>query len=160
MPDKLEMSDDATDVDEPVTRESLGRATWTFLHTLAASQPAAPSGEAAARLARFMRDFAHVYPCGPCADSFRDIVAADPPDAAAAAGGAVFARWMCRVHNAVNREIGKEEFDCSRVQERWGVCDSCASHEAELTGFAQLTGVAGMKGLPGVKARPSKEHGG
>lgn len=146
--------------EEPVDRESLGRATWTFLHTLAASQPSAPTPATATRLSRFMRDFAHLYPCGPCAESFRGIVARHPPDDAAAAGGAAFARWMCRVHNDVSRELGKEVFDCARVQERWGVCESCAIHEEELKEFAQLAGVAGMKGLPGVRpASPGAQRG-
>jgi mitochondrial FAD-linked sulfhydryl oxidase len=151
--------EDNTTGEEPVDRESLGRATWTFLHTLAASQPAKPGHDAASRLARFMRDFAQVYPCGPCAESFRGIVARHPPDAAAAAGGAVFARWMCYVHNEVNKELGKEEFDCTRVQERWGVCESCASHEDELRGFAQLAGVADVKGMPRVPVRSAPGRG-
>jgi mitochondrial FAD-linked sulfhydryl oxidase len=136
--------------EEPVDRESLGRATWTFLHTLAASQPALPpSAASAARLSRFMRDFAHIYPCGPCAESLRGIVARNAPDDAAAAGGAAFARWMCLVHNEVNAELGKDLFDCARVGARWGVCESCADHEEDLEGFARLAGVRGIKGMPG-----------
>ncbi|XP_074639499.1 FAD-linked sulfhydryl oxidase ALR-like isoform X1 [Acropora palmata] len=40
-----------------------------------------------------------------------------------------FCQWMCHMHNEVNRRIGKEEFDCSKVDERWrdgwkdGSCD-------------------------------------
>jgi len=40
-----------------------------------------------------------------------------------------FSQWMCHMHNDVNRRLGKEEFDCSRVDERWldgwkdGSCD-------------------------------------
>jgi len=40
-----------------------------------------------------------------------------------------FSQWMCHTHNDVNRRLGKEEFDCSRVDERWldgwkdGSCD-------------------------------------
>jgi mitochondrial FAD-linked sulfhydryl oxidase len=28
-------------------------------------------------------------------------------------------QWFCQQHNIVNRKLGKEEFDCSRVLERW-----------------------------------------
>lgn len=28
-------------------------------------------------------------------------------------------RWMCEAHNAVNRKLGKREFDCSGWEERW-----------------------------------------
>lgn len=38
-------------------------------------------------------------------------------------------QWLCRLHNKVNLKIGKPEFDCSKVNERWrdgwldGSCD-------------------------------------
>jgi len=40
-----------------------------------------------------------------------------------------FAKWMCEVHNMVNRKLEKPLFDCSKVNERWrdgwadGHCD-------------------------------------
>ena len=40
-----------------------------------------------------------------------------------------FSQWLCRLHNDVNKRIGKPEFDCSKVDERWrdgwkdGSCD-------------------------------------
>ena len=38
-------------------------------------------------------------------------------------------QWLCRIHNEINKRLGKEEFDCSKVDERWrdgwkdGSCD-------------------------------------
>lgn len=38
-------------------------------------------------------------------------------------------QWLCRLHNEVNRKLGKPDFDCSKVDERWrdgwkdGSCD-------------------------------------
>ncbi|MED6273348.1 hypothetical protein CHARACLAT_005437 [Characodon lateralis] len=38
-------------------------------------------------------------------------------------------QWFCRLHNEVNVRLGKPEFDCSLVDERWkdgwkdGSCD-------------------------------------
>lgn len=38
-------------------------------------------------------------------------------------------QWLCRIHNDINVRLGKPEFDCSRVDERWkdgwkdGSCD-------------------------------------
>lgn len=29
------------------------------------------------------------------------------------------AKWLCERHNVVNIKLGKPEFDCSRVHERW-----------------------------------------
>ncbi|KAF3507145.1 hypothetical protein F2Q69_00009898 [Brassica cretica] len=42
----------------PVTKEDLGRATWTFLHTLAAQ----------------MAILSRMYPCRECADHFKEIL--------------------------------------------------------------------------------------
>ena len=28
-------------------------------------------------------------------------------------------QWFCEQHNIVNRKLGKDEFDCSKVLERW-----------------------------------------
>lgn len=42
---------------------------------------------------------------------------------------ASFSQWLCRLHNEVNRKLGKPDFDCSKVDERWrdgwkdGSCD-------------------------------------
>jgi len=30
-----------------------------------------------------------------------------------------FGRWMCKAHNAVNRKLGKGEFDCEFWRRRW-----------------------------------------
>lgn len=139
--------------DPPTTRESLGRATWTFLHTLAATHPAAPSSASSGRLARFVRDFSHIYPCDPCASSLRVILERMPPENAARAGGSAFADYMCRVHNEVNKELGKDEFDCGKVGERWGVCESCVEHEDELKSFVETAGIGGLMGLPGLPGR-------
>lgn len=40
-----------------------------------------------------------------------------------------FAQWLCRIHNRVNVKLGKPEFNCLKVDERWkdgwkdGSCD-------------------------------------
>jgi len=28
-------------------------------------------------------------------------------------------QWMCRMHNQINQMLGKELFDCKKVDERW-----------------------------------------
>jgi FAD-linked sulfhydryl oxidase len=30
-----------------------------------------------------------------------------------------FGQWLCEAHNEVNQKLGKELFDCSKVDERW-----------------------------------------
>ena len=84
---------------------------------------------------RFMDDLSAVYPCGPCAESFRGIVERHPVDASS---GPALARWMCEAHNEVNKELGKPQFECARVGERWGVCETCAAHGDSLKQFKAL----------------------
>lgn len=115
-----------------VDADTLGRATWTFLHTLAATHPEKPSETEKARLARFMKDFSEIYPCAPCAESFRDIMKRNPVETDS---GSAFSKWMCVAHNEVNKELGKELFDCNKIADKWGVCESCATHQEELSDF-------------------------
>lgn len=129
--------------DGGVDAETLGRATWTFLHTLAATFPQTPTAAEQARMKRFMNDFSDIYPCEPCAYSFREIMKAHPADTTTGHG---FAQWMCRVHNEVNKELGKTSFDCSKVSDRWGICEQCAAHKDKLEDFKSM-----FKGLSKVK---------
>lgn len=42
---------------------------------------------------------------------------------------AALSQWLCERHNEVNERLGKEKFDCIKVDERWkdgpsdGSCD-------------------------------------
>lgn len=59
---------------KPTTKEDLGRATWTFLHTMAAQFPAKPTKQQQ-RDARTLIDcLTRVYPCADCAKHFQHIV--------------------------------------------------------------------------------------
>ena len=66
------------------------------------------------------------YPCPHCAEDFRVDIKQHPVELA---DREKFARWMCEMHNRVNVKLGKNVFDCSKVQERWydgwkdGSCD-------------------------------------
>ena len=94
----------------------LGRATWTFLHTMAAYYPEEPSQQEKKTMHTFLHTFAQVYPCKPCAQDFAKDLISFPPDTTSRN---TFSQWMCRMHNRVNEKLGKSSFDCSRVLERW-----------------------------------------
>ncbi|KAH7865802.1 hypothetical protein Vadar_011398 [Vaccinium darrowii] len=98
----------------PVTKEELGRGTWTFLHTLAAQ----------------MAILSRMYPCKECADHFKEILRANPVQAGSQAE---FSQWLCHVHNVVNRSLGKMVFSCERVDARWGKLD-CEQRACDLQG--------------------------
>ncbi|KAF7113439.1 hypothetical protein RHSIM_RhsimUnG0125400 [Rhododendron simsii] len=98
----------------PVTKEELGRATWTFLHTLASQ----------------MDILSRMYPCKECADHFKEILRVNPVQAGSQAE---FSQWLCHAHNVVNRSLGKVVFPCERVDARWGKLE-CEQRACDLQG--------------------------
>ncbi|KAF9974653.1 hypothetical protein BGZ73_001876 [Actinomortierella ambigua] len=112
--------------DCPPDREVLGRATWTFLHTMAAYYPEKPNEFEQTTMKSLLSSFSHFYPCGHCAEHLRDEMKKDPPKVGSRME---LAWWMCGMHNKVNVMLGKDEFDCNKLDERWrdgpsdGRCD-------------------------------------
>ncbi|KAL2652238.1 hypothetical protein R1flu_020366 [Riccia fluitans] len=119
------VASEKSEINSAVSKEELGRATWTFLHTLAAQFPDQPTKQQQRDVKELMAILTRIYPCKDCADHFKDVLRAHPVDAKS---GEALAQWMCRVHNVVNRSIGKSQFPCNRVDLRWGAmnCDEGA----------------------------------
>lgn len=114
----------------PASKETLGRATWTFLHTLAAQFPEKPTRQQQRDVKELMAILSRLYPCRECADHFKEVIKANPVQAGS---GVELAQWMCRVHNIVNRSLGKTMFPCQRVDARWGALD-CDEGACSLEG--------------------------
>ena len=112
--------------DCPVNKDELGRNTWSFLHTMAATYPEKPSVEQQADMRSFVYLFSKFYPCWYCAKDLQEDLKTDIPDTSSQSA---FAQWMCRIHNTVNKKLAKPLFDCKKVDERWktgwkdGSCD-------------------------------------
>nr|GMD92651.1 FAD-linked sulfhydryl oxidase ERV1 [Ipomoea batatas] len=58
----------------PVTKEELGRATWVFLHTLAAQYPEKPTRQQKKDVKELMAILSRMYPCKDCADHFKEVL--------------------------------------------------------------------------------------
>lgn len=100
----------------PPDKAELGRATWTFLHTMAAYYPERPSVEQQERMSRFIHIFSEFYPCAPCAAHLRRELSKNPPQAGSRHE---LSQWFCRLHNKVSKYLGKPAFDCDLLDERW-----------------------------------------
>ncbi|CAG2106845.1 unnamed protein product [Medioppia subpectinata] len=110
----------------PLSRDQLGRNTWSLLHTMAAYYPKEPSPQQRTDMKQWIEIFGRFYPCDDCAKDFRSDIATDPPQTQSQQA---LSQWFCRIHNKVNQKLGKKLFDCKRVDERWlngwsdGSCD-------------------------------------
>jgi mitochondrial FAD-linked sulfhydryl oxidase len=110
----------------PPDGTEIGRAAWTFLHSMAAYYPEKPSQPQQRRMREFIRALGEFYPCEVCAEHFQKEAKRDPPDVK---DNMSLSLWFCRMHNKVNEVLGKPIFDCSKVLERWkdgpadGSCD-------------------------------------
>jgi FAD-linked sulfhydryl oxidase len=100
----------------PLDKDQLGQSSWSLLHTMAAYFPDKPTPNQQKEMSVFIKLFSKYYPCDHCARDFRESIASNPPETQTRSA---FAQWLCQMHNEVNRKLGKEEFDCSRVDERW-----------------------------------------
>ena len=101
------------DLTPPLTRESLGQATWSFLHTMAAVYPEQPS-EVEQRSAQQLLDaLGWLYPCRECAVHFRSTLSARPPRVASRRE---LSEWLCETHNEVNGRLDKPKSVRTRIQ--------------------------------------------
>ena len=110
----------------PPDRMELGSKSWTLLHSIAAYFPSTPSQQQQEDATNFMHLFSRLYPCQDCAEDLREDLVKHPPRVTSSKE---FSEWMCQMHNRVNVKLGKPEFDCSKVFQRWkdgwddGSCD-------------------------------------
>ncbi|KAK9473821.1 ERV/ALR sulfhydryl oxidase domain-containing protein [Dipodascopsis tothii] len=114
--------------DCPPDVNAIGRATWTFLHSVAAQYPDQATPAQQVEMLSFLRIFSRVYPCWHCAEDFR-VWISKTENEPKVGGRAEFGNWLCGAHNEVNVKLGKPAFDCALWQERWrdgwkdGRCD-------------------------------------
>ncbi|KAI8988178.1 FAD-linked sulfhydryl oxidase ALR-like protein [Mycotypha africana] len=110
----------------PADVKTLGRHTWTLLHTMAAYYPEKPDNEQQQSMKTFFETFTEHYPCWFCKKDFKKEMAENPIDVTSRDA---LSEWLCKRHNKINEKLGKKQFDCSKVFERWltgpadGSCD-------------------------------------
>lgn len=113
--------------DCPPDSEELGKATWTFLHTMAATYPDTPSSNQQSDMKTFLGIFSKIYPCWYCAEDFQKWMKnGNEPKVQSKEE---LSNWLCDAHNEVNVKLGKPTFDCKQWRQRWkdgwkdGRCD-------------------------------------
>ncbi|MEN2496875.1 MAG: hypothetical protein MHMPM18_001340 [Marteilia pararefringens] len=95
----------------------IGRATWTYLHTTAAYYPEKPDDNQKNNARALIESLKVLYACGFCRNKLDPIINdIGDPDVESRHS---FSQWMCKFHNKVNNNLGKAEFDCTKVLDRW-----------------------------------------
>ncbi|ORX87049.1 hypothetical protein BCR32DRAFT_215618 [Anaeromyces robustus] len=107
-------------------KEELGRSTWRLLHTVTARYPNKPTNEEKQALKNWVYLLTRLYPSGECAVEFSKILEANPPDVESRDAAS---QWACKVHNIINEALGKEQFNCNLVGDRWKC--GCANDDEE-----------------------------
>jgi FAD-linked sulfhydryl oxidase len=108
----------------PLDSPSLGRNTWSFLHTMAAYYPSEPTETDKKIMQNFIVGLSRFYPCLECAVNFQSDLEEYPTKLDS---NLALSEWFCNMHNLVNERLNKPKFDCSRVLERWryGSSEDC-----------------------------------
>ncbi|KNC75003.1 hypothetical protein SARC_12462, partial [Sphaeroforma arctica JP610] len=77
--------------------------------------PEKPNDEDKTTMTQFIGGLARHYPCQDCASHLRKHISKHPPTVDS---NQEVSRWMCDTHNEVNKYLGKDIFDCSKVYEK------------------------------------------
>ncbi|KAI9199443.1 ERV/ALR sulfhydryl oxidase domain-containing protein [Polychytrium aggregatum] len=129
-------------------KAELGRSSWRLIHTMVGKFPVTPTDDEKESLLDFIYLFAKLYPCGDCARHFQKILRANPPDVSSRDAAS---QWACKVHNLVNKRLGKPQFDCSTVAEIWK-CGCAEEDGANSTSTATSTSNSMSTSLPAASA--------
>ena len=99
---------------------------WTMLHMMSGSFPETLSPTLIRKWNTFIVLFAHLYPCKLCSGHFLKLLEEVGPFSGETKEDLM--KWLCDVHNRVNKRLGKPKHDCTKVAEEWNTC-GCGGSE-------------------------------
>ena len=100
-----------------LTKQEIGRNTWSLLHSIAASYPNEPKEEDKKQLTNFMYGLAHLFPCKICGSHLLKMLNKEGVHANSRED---LVKYICKIHNIVNKVLGKPIFDCKKAFDFWG----------------------------------------
>ena len=100
-----------------LTKQEIGRNTWTILHSIAASFPNNPTEEDKKQITNLMYSLAHLFPCKICGGHLLKML---NKEGVKANSREELVNYICKIHNIVNKVLGKPIFDCKRAFDFWG----------------------------------------
>ena len=95
-----------------------GPRAWSVLHTFADAWKESPTDDDRRKMHAFLTRFGPVLPCPQCSAHFTNVVWQDIPHAncAALTSRTHLQQWLVKVHNDVNRRLGKPQFDSNSTE--------------------------------------------
>ena len=100
-----------------LTKQEIGRNTWTILHSIAASYPNEPNEEDKKQITNFLFSLAHLFPCKICGSHLTRML---KKEGVHANSREELVNYICKMHNIVNKVLGKPQFDCKKAFDFWG----------------------------------------
>lgn len=88
---------------------------WRCIHLFALNYPEVPSADKRAAYRQFYIGLQHVIPCSVCAENYQRHLKEIPIDPYLVSSARLF-EWTVLMHNAVNRELGKQEWTLSQAR--------------------------------------------
>lgn len=115
--------------DNMKSKKEWGNAVWTLLHYLTANMPERPSGQHIIALKAMINTFTVLLPCEVCRNNL--LMNLRYPELNInnyTKNGQMLFIWSVKLHNVVNRELGKPDFDVEEAWKMYKVNDSTYSY--------------------------------
>ena len=100
-----------------LTKQEIGRNTWSILHSIAASYPNEPTKEDKQQVTNFLYGLANLFPCKICGSHLLKML---NKEGVHADSREELVNYICKIHNIVNKVLNKPQFDCKKAFDFWG----------------------------------------
>ena len=100
-----------------LTKQEIGRNTWSLLHSIAASYPNEPTKEDKQQVTNFLYGLANLFPCKICGSHLLKML---NKEGVHADSREELVNYICKIHNIVNKVLNKPQFDCKKAFDFWG----------------------------------------
>ena len=100
-----------------LTKQEIGRNTWSLLHSIAASYPNEPTEEDKKHITNFLYGLANPFPCKICGTHLLKML---KKEGVHANSREELVNYICKIHNIVNKVLEKPQFDCKKAFDFWG----------------------------------------
>ena len=91
---------------------------WLFLHTVTMNYPKEPTNEDKTLYRKFFSSLKRVLPCEKCAYHYYEHIKDDPIEPALESRDSLV-RWLIKIHNKVNEDLGKPQYTYEQVIEEY-----------------------------------------